>query len=285
VSRFERPLTLLTRLLVGATIATVAMSLTSLPTTPLASFVPTPAFATPNCLSSQQKHKFDGWSADAEGGWGAQAWIVAQVATLCNDISGTYNPGDFGNGTSAWALLGPQDNQQLAQAGFIWLTGQSQALYFTEWQDASCPYQQSGGLVYSYCMRTWGSVANGQNDHYQIFAASDNHIDMAIDGSVVGRTSYVANCSNDWCGPWGQEWNGEAADPGNSMPGSFNNRTNFTTVQYEPSLGGSWAAPPSQNVTINHDTPDSPMLYCQIQQTSQSFNIFTSYTYNPSGCG
>jgi hypothetical protein len=278
--KLNRFLTILTRCLVGTTIATIAISLLSAPSAPLNALSPTTVLANDTC-GTQQNHQFDGWEADKQGGWGAQDWIVVQSAPLCTN--GYYQSGDFGNSSSAWALLGPADNLQFAQAGYDWQIGNSQALYFVEWQDPSCAYQQRYEGGYNYCMRTWGSVANSHNDHYQVFAASNNHVVMEIDGTVVGQTSYVANCTNDWCGPWGEEWNGETSDPGNNMPGSspVSNRTSFTTVQYQLGLGGSWSAP---SYTVKPGQADPSMLYCQIQQTSQSFNIFTAPN-NPSvGC-
>lgn len=163
-----------------------------------------------------------------------------------------------------------------AQSGYLKYRSQSNWYLFSEYTGTECPN--------GFCqVETTTTTCCGQNIHYySIYSTKSAAIEMWAGSTRIDYTYYdPTNCNctdNNWVGPWKQQYNGEAHNSGNDMPGSSTSKASFTSVSYAPSKWNG-SGSPSFSAVSDYPIPSSTRgYYCSENAGASAFNIWTAGT-------
>jgi hypothetical protein len=183
---------------------------------------------------------FDGWGRDPtnQKSRGAQADIQVLVAPLCL----------YGGQTrvTAWSMLQGDDGDEFAQIGYQH-KADSGMKFFYEWEmNFTDP---------DYTKVLFGSPVT--EDFYNFKAArgnsGSNHIHLYWNGTDKAETNFDPLDANSGWGQTVSKWFGETIDPGDDMPGTPSQKTDFKNIQFKDA-SNSWVDVTNFNITTDHTT-------------------------------
>jgi hypothetical protein len=194
---------------------------------------------------------FDGTDPRGITHYGVSANINTKVPGLC---------GSSNSDVSVWTMManGTAGNGGYAQSGYGRHAGQSTVYIFSQYSKCDA----CGFVSKEY------STPSGTVNYTQLYDFSAGQIVMQAGGTSLARTNF--DPAVWWSAPWVPEWEGEAHQYGDDMPGTSTSRTSFSNMTIKTCRSCGFTTP--SGLSISSDSTRYGYVW---NTTNSNFSIWT----------
>lgn len=213
----------------------------------------------------------DAWSSNSQlrpGGpavYGVAAYVVYELPSLC---SGNNTGANFG---SSWTMVADnRANGGWAQSGMTYSRAQSCMEHFAQSNITFNGTPQN--VIYGY--PNGHCAANDQvHQAWTVYDATNHRFAMNIDATTLLVTSWDPNIIWGFGPGIDIQYSSEVSSLASNMPGNSARRTNYTTMEYQSTLGAQFAD--ACNVYLDAYN-DNPSHWGQFPNSCDNVSVWTS---------